>query len=64
MNIDLCCMYKLFCRVSNGLKVIITCVSAYLREQGKALVTEEEGSKGDAVFFVQVNHVLSILETI
>jgi cullin 3 len=57
-------MYKLFCRVSNGLKVIITCVSAYLREQGKALVTEEEGSKGDAVFFVQVNHVLSILETI
>jgi hypothetical protein len=28
------------------------------------LVTEEEGSKGDAVSFVQVNHVLVILETI
>jgi cullin 3 len=50
---DLCCMYKLFCRVTNGLQAIITCVSAYLREQGKALVTEEEGSKGDAVSFVQ-----------
>lgn len=50
---DLACMYKLFCRVEHGLQTIISCVSAYLREQGKGLVTEEEGSKGDAVTFVQ-----------
>ncbi|XP_054167260.1 cullin-3-B-like isoform X2 [Oppia nitens] len=50
---DLCCMYKLFCRVPNGLQTIIVCISAYLREQGKALVTEEEATKGDAVVFVQ-----------
>ncbi|CAG2107483.1 unnamed protein product [Medioppia subpectinata] len=50
---DLCCMYKLFCRVPSGLQAIITCISAYLREQGKALVTEEEATKGDAVAFVQ-----------
>jgi len=50
--------------VTNGLQAIITCVSAYLREQGKALVTEEEGSKGDAVSFVQVNEFLGILERI
>ena len=50
---DLACMYKLFCRVPNGLQAIISCISAYLREQGKALVTEEEGGKGDAVTFVQ-----------
>ena len=50
---DLACMYKLFCRVESGLQTIISCVSAYLREQGKGLVTEEEGSKGDAVSFVQ-----------
>ena len=47
-------MYKLFCRVPNGLQAIINCVSSYLREQGKALVTEEEATKGDAVAFVQV----------
>lgn len=47
-------MYKLFCRVDQGLQSIINCVSAYLREQGKGLVTEEEGNKGDAVSFVQV----------
>lgn len=51
-------MYKLFCRVPNGLQAVITCVSSYLREQGKALVTEEEGGKGDAVLFVQVRSLL------
>ena len=50
---DLSCMYKLFIRVNGGLQSIIATVSAYLREQGKGLVTEEEGSKGDAVTFVQ-----------
>ncbi|UYV65059.1 CUL3 [Cordylochernes scorpioides] len=50
---DLCCMYKLFNRVPDGLKTMAECISAYLREQGKALVTEEEGGKGDALTFVQ-----------
>ncbi|RWS29968.1 cullin-3-A-like protein, partial [Leptotrombidium deliense] len=50
---DLACMYKLFSRVPQGLQAIISCVSAYLREQGKALVSEEDGGKGDAVSFVQ-----------
>ena len=46
-------MYKLFIRVHDGLQAIILCVSKYLREQGKALVTEEEGGR-IAVNFVQV----------
>ena len=50
---DLSCMYKLFIRVNGGLQAIITAVSGYLREQGKGLVTEEDGAKGDAVTFVQ-----------
>lgn len=48
---DLACMYKLFSRVPDGLQAILTCVSDYLREQGKGLVTEDENS--DAVTFVQ-----------
>ncbi len=50
-------MYKLFCRVPSGLQTVILCVSAYLKEQGKALVTEEESGKGDAVTFVQVKNI-------
>lgn len=53
--LDLACMYKLFNRVHEGLKTMVECVSAYLREQGKALVTEEEGGKSDALTFVKVN---------
>lgn len=47
-------MYKLFSRVPDGLKTMVECVSQYLREQGRALVTEEEGGKGDALTFVKV----------
>lgn len=50
---DLNCMYRLLCRVQNGLQCIISCVSAYLREQGKSLVTEEEGGRSDAVQYIQ-----------
>ena len=39
--LDLACMYKLFSRVPNGLKTMCECMSSYLREQGKALVSEE-----------------------
>lgn len=47
-------MYKLLYRVEGGLQAIVSCVSSYLREQGRNLVTEDEGGKGDAVSFVQV----------
>lgn len=50
---DLNCMYKLFSRVNSGLRCIIECVSAYLREQGKSRVTEQEGGKSDAVLYIQ-----------
>ncbi|XP_075211864.1 cullin 3 [Lycorma delicatula] len=49
---DLACMYKLFSRVTDGLKTMSDCVSQYLREQGKALVQEEEGGT-NAINFVQ-----------
>ena len=46
-------MYKLFSRVYDGLKAMCDCISGYLREQGKALVSEEEEGK-NAITFVQV----------
>jgi len=49
---DLGCMYKLFYRVPEGLKTMCNCISAHLREQGKALVAEEDGGK-NAILFVQ-----------
>jgi cullin 3 len=51
---DLACMYKLFSRVADGLKTMADCVSQYLREQGKALVQEEEGGT-NAINFVQAS---------
>ena len=42
---DLECMYKLFGRVPEGLQTIKGCMSKYLREIGKALVTNPEISK-------------------
>lgn len=51
---DLACMYKLFSRVPDGLKTISDCVSHYLREQGKALVEEQE-TPTNAITFVQVS---------
>lgn len=51
---DLACMYKLFGRVADGLKTMSDCVSQYLREQGKALVQEEEHQAStNAITFVQ-----------
>lgn len=47
---DLACMYKLFSRVTDGVKTISDCVSKYLREQGTALVKEEEGGTNPITF--------------
>lgn len=45
---DLACMYKLFIRVPNGLKTMCDCISSYLREQGRLLVTAPStGADGD-----------------
>ncbi|XP_034230690.1 cullin-3 isoform X2 [Thrips palmi] len=49
---DLARLYKLLSRVSEGLKTVSQCVSTYLREQGKALVQEEEAGT-NAITFVQ-----------
>lgn len=50
---DLACMFKLFSPVPNGPKTMCDCMSAYLREQGKALVTEA-GEDRNPVEYVQV----------
>ncbi|KAK9732144.1 Cullin family [Popillia japonica] len=51
---DLACMYKLFGRVADGLKTMADCMSHYLREEGKALVQEEEHQPStNAITFVQ-----------
>lgn len=49
---DIACMYKLFSRVPDGLKIMSECVSKYLREQGKSLVQEDDSC--NAISFVQV----------
>ncbi|XKL66368.1 hypothetical protein PGB90_009788 [Kerria lacca] len=48
---DIACMYKLFSRVPDGLKIMSDCVSKYLREQGKSLVQEDDSCS--AISFVQ-----------
>lgn len=57
---DLACMYKLMSRVLDGLKAVAECVSQHLREQGKALVAEEEGGK-NAITFVQVSQIFTLI---
>lgn len=49
---DLACMYKLFSRVPEGLRTMCECISAYLREQGRALVSEEEAGT-NAIVYIQ-----------
>lgn len=50
---DLACMYKLLVRVPDGLTTMCTCISGYLREQGKALVTEEGEDGKNAITYIQ-----------
>jgi cullin 3 len=47
-------MYKLFIRVPEGLKTMCGCISTYLREQGKALVSEEGENGKNAITYIQV----------
>nr|XP_033342734.1 cullin-3 isoform X1 [Megalopta genalis]XP_033342735.1 cullin-3 isoform X1 [Megalopta genalis] len=50
---DLGCMYKLFSRVSAGLRTVCDCVSQFLKEQGRAMVQEEHESTTNAVLYIQ-----------
>ena len=54
--VDLARMFRLLHRVKNGLQAVCECLRAYLREQGVALVKEEEsGETGkNAITYVQV----------
>ena len=54
--LDLGCMYRLFKRVKSGLRSMCDAMSKYLREQGRAIVSEDEESEGkNAVVFIQVS---------
>ena len=54
--VDLARMFRLLHRVKDGLQAVCECLRAYLREQGVALVKEEEsGETGkNAITYVQV----------
>lgn len=56
-------MYKLFSRVPNGLKTMCECMSSYLREQGKALVSEE-GEGKNPVDYIQVDKSFAFMISI
>ena len=54
-------MHRLFIRVKDGLKTVCDCMRGYLREQGKALVVEEEGeSCKNPITYIQVKTSLSL----
>lgn len=52
---DLASMYRLFHRVPNGISTITDCMSLYLREQGKNLVSVEDIDESKTpIVYVQV----------
>ncbi|XP_065644122.1 cullin-3 isoform X2 [Hydra vulgaris] len=51
---DLGCMCRLFQRVNYGLKAMCEAMSIYLREEGRAIVSEEKEAEGkNAIIFIQ-----------
>lgn len=52
-TLELACVYKLLGRVAEGLRTVADAVSAHLREQGRALVTDTHHNT-NAITFVQV----------
>ncbi|KAI8427868.1 hypothetical protein MSG28_002235 [Choristoneura fumiferana] len=50
--VELACVYKLLSRVPEGLRTVADAVSAHLREQGRALVTDTHHNT-NAIAFVQ-----------
>lgn len=57
---ELACVYKLLSRVPDGLRTVADAVSAHLREQGRALVTDTHHNT-NAIAFVQVKSSVSPL---
>jgi hypothetical protein len=53
-------MYKLFSRVPDGLRTMFECISLYLREQGRSLVTEDEAG-ANAIAYVQVIYLSEMM---
>ncbi|KAH9632708.1 hypothetical protein HF086_013080 [Spodoptera exigua] len=51
-TLELACVYKLLSRVAEGLRTVADAVSAHLREQGRALVTDTHHNT-NAITFVQ-----------
>lgn len=51
-TLELACVYKLLSRVTEGLRTVADAVSAHLREQGRALVTDTHHNT-NAISFVQ-----------
>ena len=47
-------MYRLFYKVENGLRTICDAMSCYLRQQGKAIVSDDEDGEKNAINFIQV----------
>ena len=47
-------MYRLFYKVENGLRTICDAMSSYLREQGKAIVSDDEDGEKNAINYIQV----------
>ena len=48
-------MFRLFYKVENGLRTICEAMSCYLREQGKAIVSDDEDGEKNAINFIQVS---------
>ena len=61
---DLSNMYKLFRRVLSGITTITDCMSVYLREQGKNLVSVEDSDESKTpIIYVQVKiHFLFVFK--
>ena len=59
-TLELACVYKLLSRVGEGLRTVADAVSAHLREQGRALVTDTHHNT-NAITFVQVTPRLAYL---
>ena len=57
-------MYRLFCNVENGLRTICDSMSCYLREQGKAIVSDDEDGEKNAINYIQVRTGFLRLNTV
>lgn len=62
-TVELACVYKLLSRVGEGLRTVADAVSAHLRQQGRALVTDTHHNT-NAIAYVQVRPPLHRLPVV